>query len=62
MFCVCVLKREHSVDGSDLTSTLCKGDLFVLGSARVQRVRMRSICSELLMCSGGVHSISYCLL
>ena len=36
---------------------LRKGDLFVLSWARVRRVRRGSICSELLMCGGGVHSI-----
>ena len=45
-----------------MASTLCKydlrkGDLFVLGWARVRRVRWGSICSELLMCGGGVRSI-----
>ena len=40
-------------------STLCKYDLrkydlFVLSRARVQRVRRRSVFSELLMCGGGV--------
>ena len=43
-------------------STLCiydlrKGNLFVLSSARVRRVRRGSISSELLMCGGGVCSI-----
>ena len=43
-------------------STLCKydlrkGDLFVLRWAMVQRVRLGSISSELLMCVGGVRSI-----
>ena len=37
-----------------------KGDLFVLSCARVLRVRQGSI--ELIMCSGGVRSIFYCLL
>ena len=36
---------------------LRKGDLFVLGLARVRRVRWGSISSELLMCGGGVRSI-----
>ena len=41
-------KTEHSGDGCDLTSTLCKynlreGDLFVLSLARVRRVRRGSI-------------------
>ena len=52
----------HSGDGCDLTSTLCKydlrkGDLFVLGRARVRRMRRGSNSSELLMCVGGVRSI-----
>ena len=62
-----VLQRWHSGDGCDLASTLCKydlkkGDLFVLGWARVRRVRRGSISSELLMCGGGVHSILLLLL
>ena len=36
---------------------LRKGGLFVLGWARVGRVRRGSISSELLMCGGGVRSI-----
>ena len=57
--CEWVLQREHSGEGCDLASTLCKyhlrkGDLFALGWARVRR---RSLSSELLMCGGGVHSI-----
>ena len=57
-----MLQRGHSGDGSDLASTfskydLRKGDLFVLSWARVRRVRRGSICSELLICGGGVHSI-----
>ena len=36
---------------------LRKGDLFVLSSVRVRRVRRGSITSELLMSGGGVHSI-----
>ena len=52
---VCVLQRGHSGEGCDLVSTLCKydlrkEDLFVLGWARVQRVRRGIISSELLMC------------
>ena len=54
MMCgVCVSVTEgHSGDGCDLASILCKfdlrkGDLFVLGWARVRRV----------MCGGGVRSI-----
>ena len=59
-----MLQRGHSDDGCDLSSTLCKydlrkGDLFVLGCARVQRVRRGSISSELLMCGGGVRSILF---
>ena len=62
MSCVWVLQRGYSSDGCNLASALCKydlrkGDLFVLGWARVQRVRRCSISSELLMCGGGVHSI-----
>ena len=46
----------------ELASTLCtydlrKGHLFVLGWARVRRVRRISVSSELLMCGGGVRSI-----
>ena len=56
-----VLQRGHRGNGCDLASTLCKydlrkGGLFVLSWARVQRVRQRSISSELLMCGGGVRS------
>ena len=48
MLCMWVLQNEHSGDGCDLASTLCKydlrkGDLFVLGWARVRRVRRGSI-------------------
>ena len=51
----------HSGDGCDWASNLCKydlrkGNLFVLSWARVRRVRLGSISSELLM-SGGVRSI-----
>ena len=35
-----------------------KGDLFVLSWARVLRVRLGSMSLELIMCGGGVHSIS----
>ena len=35
---------------------LRKGDLFVLGLARVRRVRQGSISSELITCGGGVRS------
>ena len=57
-----MLQREHSGDGYNLASTLCKydlrkGELFVLSWERVQRVRQESISSELLMCGGGVRSI-----
>ena len=46
-----------------VASTVCKydlrnGDLFVLSWARVRRVRRRSLSSELLVCVGGVRSIS----
>ena len=49
-----MLQREHIGDGCVLASTLCKyelrkGDLFVMGWARVRRVRRRSISLELLM-------------
>ena len=62
MSCVWMLQRGHSGDGCVLESTLWrydlrKGDLFVLSWARMQRVRRRSLSSELLMCGGGVHSI-----
>ena len=62
MSCVWMLQRGHSGDGCVLASTLCKydlrkGDLFVLSWARVRRVRRGSICSELLVCGGGVRSI-----
>ena len=62
MSCVWVLQRGRSGDGCDLASTLCKydfrkGDLFVLGWARVRRVRRGSLSSELLVCGGGVRSI-----
>ena len=50
---------EHDGDGCDLASTLCKydlrkGDLIVMSWARVRRVRLESISSEMLMCDGGV--------
>ena len=64
MWCVCVwvLHREHSGDGCDFASTLCKYNLrkvglVVLSWARVRRVRRGSISSELLVCGGGVRSI-----
>ena len=52
----------HSDDGCNLASTLCrynlrKGNLFALSWARVLRVSLWSISSELLMCGGGVRSI-----
>ena len=56
-----MLQKGRSGDGCDLSSTLCKylrkGNLFVLGWARVRRVMRGSISSELLMCGGGVRSI-----
>ena len=62
MSCVWILQRGHSGDGCVLASTLCKydlrkGDLFVLGWARVRRVRRGSLSSELLVCGRGVRSI-----
>ena len=62
MSCVWMLQRGHSGDGCDLASTLCKydlrkGDLFVLGWARMRQVRRGSNSSELLMCVEGVRSI-----
>ena len=62
MSCVWMLQRGHSGDGCVLASTLCKydlrkGDLFVLGWARVRRVSRGRLSSELLMCGGGVRSI-----
>ena len=59
---VWMLQRGHSGDGCVLTSTLCKydlreGNLFVLSWARVRRVRLGSLSSELLMCGGRVCSI-----
>ena len=57
-----MLQRGPSGDRCDLASTLCtydlrKGDLFVLSWAKVRRVRLGSISSELLMRGGGVRSI-----
>ena len=57
-----MLQRGKSVDRCDLASTLCKcdlrkGDLFVVGWARVRRGRRGRISSELLMCGGGVREI-----
>ena len=34
-----------------------KGDLFVMGWARMRRVRRGSITSEMIMCGGGPRSI-----
>ena len=51
-----MLQREHSGDGCDLASTLCKYDLFVWSWERVRRVRRGSISSDLLMCGGGVRN------
>ena len=52
--CVWLLQREHSGDGCDLASTLCKydlrmGDLFVLSWARVRRMRRGSLSPMRLM-------------
>ena len=44
-----VLQMAHSGDGCDLALTLCKYDL--------RKGPGRFVCSELLMCGGGVHSI-----
>ena len=57
-----VLHMGHNGDGCDLVSTLCKydlrkGGLFVLGWARVRRLRRGSNSSELIMCGGGMRSI-----
>ena len=57
-----MIQRGHIGNGCDLASTfsmcdLIKSDLFVLGLARVRRVRRGSILSELLMCGGGVRSM-----
>ena len=49
-----MLQRGH---GCDLSSNLCKGDLFVPSWAWVRRVRRGSISSQLLMCGGGMCSI-----
>ena len=62
-----MLQRGFSGDGFVLTSTLCKydlrkGDLFVLGLARVRRARRGSNTSEQIMCGGVVRHIVYCLL
>ena len=64
MICVvCVDVTEgHSGDGCVLASTMCqydlkKGDLLVLGWARVRLVRRGSLVSGLLMCGGGMRSI-----
>ena len=57
-----MLERGHGSDRCDLASTWCKydlrkGDLFVLGWARVRQVSRGSISSELLIFGGGVRSI-----
>ena len=59
MMCVaCVsVTRGHSGGGCDLASTLWNYDLSIVSCERVQRVRRRSISSELLICGGGVRSI-----
>ena len=54
---VCVLQRGYSGDGCDMTSTLCRYDLFDLSWARLRRVRRGSLSSRLLMCGEGVRSI-----
>ena len=48
----------------NLASTLCtynlrKGDLFVLSLTRVRRVRRESLSLALLMCDGGVRSVTF---
>ena len=53
MLCGSVLQRGHSGYGCGLASNLCRYDLFVLGWARVRRVRRGIISSEQLMCGGG---------
>ena len=62
-----LLQRGNGGDGCDLASTLCKydlrkGDLIVLSWARMRRVRLGSLSSELLMCGGAVRSILLLLL
>ena len=57
-----MIQRVHSGDRCNLASTLFKydlrtGNLFVLGRARVRRVRRGSISSEMLKCGGVVRSI-----
>ena len=57
-----MLQRGYSGDGCVLVVTLCKydlrkGDLFVLGWAKMRLMRRGSISSELLICGGGGHSI-----
>ena len=66
MMCVVYVNvtQGNSGDECDVASTLCKydlikGDLFVLGWERLQRVRRGSISSELLMCVGGVRRMLY---
>ena len=60
---VWMLQKGHSGDGCVFASTLCKydlskRDLFVLSWARVREVSRGSLSSELLVCGGGVRSIS----
>ena len=43
-------------------TTQCNQSKFVLSCARMRRVRLGSLSSELLMCGGGVHSILLLLL
>ena len=45
------------MDSDMCKNDLRKGDLFDLGRARVRRVRLGSLSSELIMCGGGVRSI-----
>ena len=57
-----MLQRGHNGDGCVLASTLCKYDLrkgylIVRGWARVRRVRLGSLSSEMLMCGGGVYFV-----
>ena len=57
-----MLQRGHSGDECVLASILCKydlmnGGLFILSWTRVRGVRLGTISSELLMCSGGMRII-----
>ena len=62
MLCGCLLLRGHNGDECELALIFCCGDLFVLSRARVQRVRLGSVSSELTMCGMGVRSILLLLL